>query len=357
MNTRPLLAPILRAAAALVLLLAGSAPAAAQTAGAVEGVARSAKDGAPLSLLLIRLVPTVRQAEAPQGVVTDVQGRFRFAGVPAGEYRLQVEQIGHERTQSPVLQVQPGATVQHDIRSTMIPIQLAGITVGGRCLTGAQLSSDPRLAALWNEARKGVETRRAFTRQYRYLRTLRQDIQYKPRIGKTQRETREDIVISDPDSIRVSERRLREVRQTEGYGAQSGTKFTISLPNETELLSDEFLREHCLETSVVEDEGAYALRFRPLRTASGRVEIQGALWVDARTFLTRRLDLEYLDGSRPAAQATINYADTPIGGSVLRLPSTGQLTGRPGGVLGLAIARVTADVTFGYRDFRKAGRM
>ena len=355
MNTRSLLAPILRAAAAL-LILAG-APAAAQTTGSVEGVARSAKDGRALSLLLIRLVPAVRQAEPPQGVVTDVQGRFRFVGVPAGEYRLQVEQIGHERTQSPVLQVQPGATVQHEIRSTMVPIQLAGITVGGRCLTAAQLSSDPRLAALWNEARKGVETRRAFSLQYRYLRTLRQEIQFKPRIGKTQRETREDIVISDPDSIRVRERRLHEERKTEGYGAQKRTSFTISLPNETELLSDEFLREHCLETSVVEDEGAYALRFRPLRTVGGRVDIQGAIWVDAKTFLTRRLDLEYLDGSRPSAQATIHYADTSIGGSVLRLPATGQLTGRPGGVLGVAIPRVTADVTFGYRDFQRRRAM
>lgn len=355
MNTRSLLVPILRAAAALVILLA--APAAAQTAGAVEGVARSAKDGAALSLLLIRLVPAVRQAGAPQGVVTDVQGRFRFAGVPAGEYRIQVEQIGHERTLSPVLTVQPGATVQQDIRSTMVPIQLAGITVGGRCLTAAQLPGDPRLAALWNEARKGVETRRAVSLQYRYLRTLRQDIQIKPRIGRTQHETREEIVISDPDSIRERERRVHESRQREGYGTQKRTSFTLSLPNETELLSDEFLREHCLETSVVEDEGAFALRFRPVRIVGGRVDIQGAVWVDAKTFLIRRLELEYLDGSRPSSQVTINYADTPIGGSVLRLPASGQVSGRPGGALGVAIVRLTADVTFGYRDFQRVRRM
>ena len=356
MNTRSLLAPILRAAAALVIL-AGSSPAAAQTPGTVEGVARSAKDGAPLSLLLIRLVPAVRQAEAPQGVVTDVQGRFRFAGVPAGEYRLQVEQIGHERTLSPVLRVQPGATVQQDIRSTMVPIQLAGITVGGRCLTVDQLSSDPRLAALWNEARKGVETRRAFGRQYRFLRTLRQEIAYKPRIGKMQHETREDIVISDPDSVRANSERLLASRKSEGYGTQRRTQFTLSLPNETELLSDEFLRDHCLETAVLEDEGAYALRFRPVRIMGDRVDIQGAVWVDAKTFLIRRLDLEYLDGRRTAAQGMIEYADTQIGGSVLRLPARGQLSGRPGGMLGVAIARVSADLFFEYRDFQRARRM
>jgi hypothetical protein len=354
-NTRSLLVPILRAAAAL--LLAGSAPAAAQTGGSVEGVARSAKDGAPLSLLLIRLVPVVRQAEAPQGVVTDAQGRFRFADVPAGEYRLQVEQIGHERTLSPVLGVRPGGAVQQDIRSTMVPIQLAGITVGGRCLTAAQLPSDLRLAALWNEARKGVETRRAFALQYRYLRTFRQEITLKPRIGKTQHETREEIVISDPDSIRARERRLAVTRRSEGYGTQRRTSFTLSLPNETELLSDEFLRDHCLESAVLEDEGAYGLRFRPVRIVGDRVDIQGAVWVDAKTFLIRRLDLEYLDGRRAAAQGTIEYEDTPIGGSVLRLPARGQLSGRPGGMLGAAIVRIHSDLSFGYRDFQRVRRM
>ena len=347
---------ILRAAAALFLLLAAAPAARAQEPGAVEGVARSAKDGAPLSLLLVRLVPA-RAGAAPQGVVTDAQGRFRFAGVPAGEYRVQVEQIGYERTLSPVLRVQPGVTAQHEIRSSMVPIQLAGITVGGRCLTGAQLADDPRLAALWREARKGVETRHAFALQYRYTRTVWQRVAIKPRIGKTSHETRIDTVVNEPDSVRARARRLQESRGTAGYARQGRTTFTLELPNELELLSDDFLREHCLETSVVEDEGAYALRFRPVRPAGGRVEVGGVLWVDAKTFLIRRLELEYLEGRRAIAQGTIRYEDTPVAGSVLRLPVRGDLSGHPGGVLGVAIARMTSELTFSYGEFQRVRSM
>lgn len=358
MPTQQPLGPVrlVRTLIATLLLTFGAAPAASGQSGTgtVEGVARRANDGAPLSLLLVRLVHTERRT-APQEALTDTQGRFRFVGVPAGEYRLQVEQIGYERTQSPVLGVKPGATLHHEIRSAMVPVQLAEITVGGRCLTAAQLADEPAVHALWNEARKGIEARRAFALQYRFTRVLRQEVAMKPRVGKTHRELTVDTIISEPDSVLVRERRRLASRQAEGYGKQGRTTFTLSLPNETELLDEGFLRDHCLESSIDGDEGSLALRFRPVRPARDRVDIQGTIWVDAKTYLIRRLELEYLDGRRSAAQATVHYEDTPVMGSVLRLPSRGEVKGHPGGVLGVAFARVSSTFTFAHRNFERVG--
>jgi hypothetical protein len=287
-------------------------------------------------------------------MLTDAQGRFRFERVPAGEYRLQVERVGHQRVVSPVVRVEAGATLRHDIRAAVQPVQLAEITVGRtRCLTAGQLGQDSAVASIWNEARKGLETRRAFALQYRFTRVMRQEVALKPRIGKTNRELKEDTIVSEPDSVRVREQRRRASRGTDGYGRQGRTTFSLSLPNETELLDDEFLREHCLEASVNRAEGVVALRFRPLRPRGDRIDIRGTLWMDAETHLIRRLDLDWLDGNRSIAQGSVEYADTPIGGSTLRLPSRGGATGRPGGVIGVAIARMTSDFTYAYRDVQQ----
>jgi hypothetical protein len=237
----------------------------------------------------------------------------------------------------------------------MVPLQLAGITVGGRCLTAAQLPDEPAVHALWNEARKGIEARRAFALQYRFTRVLRQEVAMKPRVGKTHRELTVDTTISEPDSVLVRERRRQASRQAEGYGKQGRTTFHLSLPNETELLDEDFLRDHCLESSADEEAGALALRFRPVRPAGNRIDIQGTIWVDAKTYLIRRLDLEYVEGKRSAARGTIYYEDTPVMGTVLRLPVRGHLTGHPGGVLGVAFARVSGDLTFAYRNFQRVG--
>jgi hypothetical protein len=341
-------------AAVLMLALAAVPRALAQVAtGAVEGVARNAQDGTPLTFMLVHVMPTTARPGAAQRVLTDAEGRFRAEGVPAGEYRLQVEQIGFERTLSPALKVEAGATARQEIRSAMVPIQLEGLTVraGGGCLTGDQLSQDPALATVWNEARKGVETRRAFDLQYRFMATVRQEGTARYRLKGPSPILRVDTIRSEPDSVLVRETRRRAVLAANGYGSQR-RGLALRLPNEKELMDEEFLRAHCLETGIDRGEGTLALRFRPVQRQNG-MSIRGALWVDAATYQIRRLEVEHLQGERSLAQTSVDYRDIPVGDGRMRLPASGKVEGRPSGVVSAIITAVAATLTYTYQGFER----
>lgn len=345
------LRPALRRLVLALVLLAFGAPSAVtaqQAPGSIEGTARGEEENAPLAFSLIRLLPEDGPATAALGVLTDAEGRFRFPAVPAGAYRVQVEQIGYERVVSPVLRVRAGETTRHDIRGTLRPVLLEGITVAaGRCLDASRLGEDPELAALWNEAKKGVETRRAFELQYGFTRVMSQDIETRWRLRPTAHRHTEDTLVSRPDSVAVRDQRRRARFRAEGYA--SGNE--LRLPEEKELLDDEFLRDHCLEPSFEQAEGAYLLHFRPLQPGRDGA-IRGTIRIDADTYLIRRLDFGYLRGGREYAQSNVDYLDTPIAGGTLRLPAGGRASLRPTGVSRALATRASSTFRFTYRDVR-----
>src|SRR5215216_6462395 len=72
--------------------------------GAVRGVAKLSEDSTSIPFALVRLIPTdttFRSREA----ITDAQGRFQFAAVPVGLYRLQLLRIGYRPALTPVIEV------------------------------------------------------------------------------------------------------------------------------------------------------------------------------------------------------------------------------------------------------------
>ncbi|HZF66927.1 MAG TPA: carboxypeptidase-like regulatory domain-containing protein [Gemmatirosa sp.] len=365
-------------AVTLALLGAAVRPAGAQTApppasssapGAVQGLAVRAEDGTAVPFALVRLVradgPTSgTPSGAPSGtpavvqqVVTSASGRFHLAEVPTGAYRLQLARIGHQPVLSPVLRVEAGQTLRHDLRAETRVLQLAAITVRPEagCLTIARLGDDERLATLWQEARKSIETRLAFERQYRFTRVTRQDGAVRFRIGARGVHT-VDTTRSEPDSVEV--RRLRRIaeRRARGFKAASGG---LQLPNEKDLLDEEYMREQCLDyvdassdTTAARLGDVVGLRFRPVRPRSDVIDLDGTLWLDARTFLTRRLDVRWIRGDAPFARATMQYDDVPVIGSTLRLPVGATAVLQPSALTARAIVRgASSQLVIRYLDF------
>jgi hypothetical protein len=73
------------------------------------------------------------------------------------------------------------------------------------------------VATLWNEAKKGVAARRAFELQYRFARTMRQDVQMRWRLRAPTERHSENTTISNPDSVVARDRRAEAAHRERGY--------------------------------------------------------------------------------------------------------------------------------------------
>ena len=345
------------AATALLAALSvaqASVAAAQATEGGITGTARRVESEEPIAFALVRLLPEQPAPDvAARQTITAADGHWFFANVPVGDYRVQLARIGYHPVLSPLLHVRAGETTHDDIRATTDAITLAAVTVHGEgeCLTSEHLALEPRLAALWNEAGKGVEIRRAFEQQYRFTRDRRQDVHVRWRFRTATDEVRHDTLVNDPDSVLIRDQRRRTKRRTEGY-MKPGT-FLVALPDEKDLLDEQFLTDHCLEAAIEGGDGAVGLRFRPVRARAGLVDIRGTIWVEADSYIIRRLAFDWLQGKRVMGSSTIDYADIVIDGRSLRFPSWGKAFVDPGGMTGALVRDGTATLEYSYRDFRQ----
>ena len=320
--------------------------------GSINGTARRAENDEPIAFALVRLVPEQQtESASPRQTITAADGRWFFPRIVAGDYRVQLARIGYAPVLSPVLHVRAGEATRHEIRATTEAIRLAAVTVRGEgaCLTADHLAAEPQLATLWSEAGKGVEIRRAFEQAYRFARDRRQDIHTRWRFRRATDEVRHDTLTNNPDSVLVLDRHRRSRRQSEGY-MKPGT-FLIAIPDEKDLLDEEFLRDHCLETTIERGDGALGLHFRPVRSRDGFVDIRGTIWVEADTYIMRRLAFDWLRGKRVLGVSTIDYGDVGVDGRSIRLPAWGKVSVDPDGMAGALIRDATATLTFTYLGF------
>ena len=327
----------------LLLLLAVARPAGAQQPnGAIEGTAAAAEGGAPVPLSLVQLLSGDGSDVPLRGTLTDARGGFRFEGVPAGRYRLRLDRIGFESVPSAPFAVREGETVRRAVAASPTPVVLEGISVSGNACYGLdRLEEAADLAALWREAQKAVETRRRFQEQYRFTYDRRLEGQARLRMLRDKRIVQDTTIVSDPDSAEA--RRARRGN----FGKQTRTGMLVRLPDELELLEDDFLRTHCLEGDTDDGRGGLVLRFRPTRPrGGGELDVRGTIRIDPATYVVRELEFEYLNGRRPSARGTLRYAEVRTPHGSIRLPEGGTLSGDPGGMVGMVV-----------QDFRGTFRM
>jgi TonB-linked SusC/RagA family outer membrane protein len=122
-RTEPWLKGLTTWLGAAVLVLAAAAPTAAQT-GTVAGQVTEGRFGQPLSGAAVEVEGTRLQA------VTDADGRFVIAGVPAGTRTLVVRHIGFGLVRQSVT-VQAGGSVRADLVVQPAPIALDEVVVTG----------------------------------------------------------------------------------------------------------------------------------------------------------------------------------------------------------------------------------
>jgi hypothetical protein len=151
--------------------------------------------------------------------------------------------------------------------------------------------------------------------------------------------------VNQPLTVRDDKER-RQTRRRIGFGRQTRGTLALTIPDGTELLAPEFLREHCLESGATSGGGVHAFRFRPLRPERNRINIRGVVQIDARTYQVRSVEIEYMHGHIPFMKGTIEYADVGVPNGFLRLPWRGTFSGHPVGTMRRSVMKVTGIVLF-----------
>lgn len=343
--------PIMLLGAMLVLVTASASDAYAQPA-AVEGVARVEDGGAPVPFALVRLFPadstTPPSGTPPQGI-TSADGRYRFGGLAAGRYRVQLLRIGFRPVISDPVQVAAGETVQLPLRVASQPLILPPVTVTPEaCVTGKGLAGQPQLQTLWQQARDGASVRLGLMARFRYRSMLREESFELSADGHTPVDTLDRPLVSDPKwALRNAERNRSRTLSRGYYGPNDGW----FLPNELDVLHEDFLKSHCLVPTAERGEGELGLRFQPLRSRRGFLDVRGTIWLDSTTYLARRIELEYVDGEESRGTVRLDFGDVAVAGGVLRMPVGGTFAMRPSRKN--PARRTEGKLTFTYSDFEE----
>ena len=290
-------------AAFLILAMSATSGAIAQKA-TIEGRART-DNGAPVQFSLVQLVHAdsspLPSGSPPQGI-TNADGRYRFNGVPPGRYRVQLLPIGFEPVLSDPVQVRTDGTVRVDLRvgSRSLRLPAANVTVTADvCVPAENLKEHPQLQTLWQQARGGASVRTELMARFRYHVLTHEESYELSADGPTAPGTIDQPYVSDPKWAVRNAARNREQRLSRGYygpSNKSGDGFYV--PNELDVLHEDFLKTHCFVGVPARGEGEVGLRFRPLRPRWGFLDIVGTIWLDSATYLARRLELEYVQVPR-----------------------------------------------------------
>lgn len=330
-------------------VIAASSPGVAQQTGTVVGQSTSSESGDAIPYALVHLLPSSSPEVPSRGVVTSSDGSFRFADVPAGEYRLKLQRIGYVSAPSSPFLVRSGEVLHYDLRSEAVPVQIEGLRiVGNECYTRGNLQDVPDLAVLWNEAEKGVETQGTFLRQHRFTVDLRVQSTERRR-GGTQYDFSTDttIVLPSTHPVRITtgsivlrfEPPRRDPFASERFGSASSVNFRVGMPDESAILSSTFLVEYCLENRLdTQPDGALAIHFRPVRRGRGnRIDVIGTIFLEPETYLLRAMRYEYYEGNRHSGTGTIQFTDVQVPGGKVRTSTSLELSYRPSGLQGLLI--------------------
>ena len=328
--------PIALLAAVLLIPGMSTTPDTIAQQATVEGHARAEEGGAPVPFALVRLVhadSSPLPSDSPPQGMTNAEGRYRFDGVPPGRYRVQLLRVGFRPVLSDPVQVAAGETVQLDLRVASQPVTLPPVTVtvtADVCVPAQKLKEHPQLQALWQQARDGASVRTELMARFRYH-VLSHEESYELKAdGPTAPGTLDQPYVSDPKWAVKNAARNRAQRLSRGYyGPSNAHGDGFHVPNELDVLHEDFLKTHCFVPAAAHGVGEVGLRFRPVRTRRNFLDILGTIWLDSATYLARRLELEYVDFDQSRGTVRVEFADVPVAGGTLRMPVGGAFTMRP----------------------------
>jgi len=282
---------------ALAILPLGWDPLYSQTViGGLEDEA-----GAPIAGALVDLLDG--QGNELDVYLSDGGGAFLLTAPGPGQYRIQVERIGHQTLLTPVLELAAGDSLSYGLALPAQPVDLSwlGPAEEAGCVVGPEGAFDT--SRLWQEVRKALAMA-TWTGEWsplrlevaRYLRDLELESRQVGMLdADSWLQSGARTLVSLPASDLAADGYVRE---------EAGGEDVYWAPDPQVLLSQSFRDTHCYSVRSGEGPGGDAwvgLAFEPI-AERGLPDLRGVLWVDRGRAELRRLEFRYT--SLPRAVTT-----------------------------------------------------
>lgn len=312
----------------VILGLVGAVEAGAQD---LRGTVRESAGGQPISGAVIVLLDSGGAMLGRN--ITNERGEYRVTD-PATVRHIRVLRIGFRPRELSVPSSNDDVT-RLDVVMTPIPALLEPLRIrsNARC---SRRSDRGAALALLEQAQAGLLTT-VVAREANPARLVLLKFD-RTMVGATDRIERQTVHI---DSVRRSARSYQAVRPAadfveRGFALDDGDGITFTGPDADVLLDDQFTSGYCFHLHDPETERPHqvGLAFVPAGRRSGRVDIDGTLWVDTATHALREIEFRYLGlngaenlhlGGRVSFHEMENGV-VLIDRWVLRLPSPGADT-------------------------------
>jgi hypothetical protein len=284
-----------------------SRAAAQQRPDAVRGVVRSGGGTIPYAVV---------ELGGQRGKqFSDDSGRFQFAGVPAGSYRLRVRQVGYRPFDSTVTKI-GGAplVVPIELEPLVIELEAINIAVPRSCALPGRPDSvlAPELAAVFDQLRQNAERYAFLSDSYPF--------HYRLSRAFADYDEAKRVVWSATDTVRYLSSAQVRYRPGQvlafGQGPEHSMAKVIRLPTLSDFADSAFQANHCFffAGTVVRDSGRL-VRFDFVPVDSLRTpDIEGEVDLDARSYQIRSATVRLTRVGRAmpglvSTSATIRFAE------------------------------------------------
>jgi len=228
--------------------------------------------------------------------LTDASGRVTLSSMPTEAVVLRAELLGYATGEWTVSGMVPGPD---PYRLALIPsaIPLEGLVAEAASRCEVRPSDRGLTALVWEEARKALNLARWVQQQEIYAyQVTRYTRRYGPQGRRVLEETPQR---SQGFSSAPFESRSPELLAREGYLVESEDGVVAVAPDANALLSDVFLRTHCFQAWVEDDE--IGLDFEPVEQG-GIADVEGTILLDPETAALQSVRFWYV-GDRAEALA------------------------------------------------------
>ena len=250
------------------------------SAQVVRGTVRDAASGAALPGALVtlhRAAPPVGDGTRLATTLSDASGAYALAAGDAGTFVVTAKRIGVRQFESGVLVLGTGQARQLDIALEPVRFDLPVVTVTAATMCDVRSADRARLASLWEEARTALAASEVSVRERRFRATItRYHRTLEPRSLRVRRET---------SDVRrgVTERAFSSIA-AESL-AQGGYARLLPdgvldyyAPDDRVLLSDRFVRDHCLSLARSRRDGEVGLRSEERRVGKECASMCRSRW-------------------------------------------------------------------------------